>query len=145
MVPVGCNWFLTSIYCFDWSKTSLKFFTLACFLIVDLCLLCLLDQRSLIMKLVLGCDWKTFVGSIKPYILICFPCRFVEVNGEIYGCVVTFFIINLLAGFEEIISRFWWQFFDSEELLVLESVKGSLIAIYFIPFKKIKAIISRFG
>ena len=41
-------------------------------MIVDLCIFHIMDQRSLILKLVLGCDWKLYVGRIKmghPHLL----------------------------------------------------------------------------
>ena len=40
------------------------------------------DQSSLILKLVLGCDWNFMWAESKPYIWICLPRRFVEGCGE---------------------------------------------------------------
>ena len=64
-VPVGCKCLLTSIDCFYLYKISFKWFTLTFIIIVDLCILHLLDQRSLILKLVLWCDWNFSVVHIQ--------------------------------------------------------------------------------
>ena len=64
-VLAECNWLLTSIDWFAWYKISFEFFTQAYFHLFDLCILHLLYHRSLILKLVLGCDWKLSVGRIQ--------------------------------------------------------------------------------
>ena len=64
-VLVGCSDLSASIDCFAWSKISIKFFIQALFFIVYLCVSYLLYQRSLILKLVLGCVRKFSMGHIQ--------------------------------------------------------------------------------
>ena len=57
-----------------------------------------LYQCLLILKLVLGCDWKL-------YIMICFPRRFVEFRGEGAGFFISPVTINTFIGFK-VVSQF---------------------------------------
>ena len=65
-VPVVCSDLSTSIDCVPWSKTSFNLLVQAFFFFVaELCLLHLLYQRSLILRLVLKCVRKISVFYIQ--------------------------------------------------------------------------------
>ena len=75
-VTVVCACLFTSIDCFGRSKIYFKFITQELIFIDDLFILNLLDQRSLVLKLVPECDFKLFVGNMKIRHMNFLPLQF---------------------------------------------------------------------
>ena len=73
------------------------------FVFVDLCVSYSLDQRSFILKLVLGCDWKFSLGRIQTGHMDLLPSQACERLW--WGCcffVITNVAINKLIGFKAV-------------------------------------------
>ena len=104
--------FICQVLFFGVSEISFKIFVQS---FVDLCVSYLLDQRSLILKLVLGCDWKLSVGHIQTGHAYFLP---VQVCGRLCQGW-RFFLFHLLQSIHLLASRqflkfaiFWWIFVD---------------------------------
>ena len=103
-VPVECNWLLTPIDLFYWSKISFKLFTQAYFNL-------LLTSIYWIYWISVIWSWNfpsnviaNFMCSLyKPNIQILFSRSLVDGRVEGAGFVVTIVIINLFTGFKEIL------------------------------------------
>ena len=107
VVLVGFSDLFASIYCFDWSKISFELFVQAFFCWLLTCVYHIYWIRvnwswNLTLVVLTNCMWVVS----KPDILICSPCRFVEVCGEGTGFCDSPVIINTLIVSKEIAQVF---------------------------------------
>ena len=112
MVSVGCSELFTSIYWFSWYKIPFNFFVQSFFCWFLTCV-------YHIYWINIRWSWKLSSGVLenfqwdvsKPYIRICFPCRFVEVCGKGAGFFISPSVVNIFIGFKSVpqVYYYWLQ------------------------------------